>query len=107
MAVTELHYATSTNRVRIPDDRTPRDQEVIDRAALAHLDFNPVHTNIEWNKRAQSSAPEDGGTHADHVHDGLADRPALAATPVPRSSGCSRSWSSRLRSAGWCAARDT
>lgn len=29
------------------------DQEIIDRAALAHLDFNPVHTNIEWAARAQ------------------------------------------------------
>jgi acyl dehydratase len=28
-------------------------QEVIDRAALAHLDFNPVHTNLEWSERAQ------------------------------------------------------
>lgn len=28
-------------------------QQVIDRAALAHLDFNPVHTNIEWSARAQ------------------------------------------------------
>lgn len=28
-------------------------QEIIDVAALAHLDFNPVHTNIEWSERAQ------------------------------------------------------
>jgi len=28
-------------------------QQVIDVAALAHLDFNPVHTNIPWAARAQ------------------------------------------------------
>ena len=28
-------------------------QDVIDLAAVAHLDFNPVHTNIAWNERAQ------------------------------------------------------
>lgn len=28
-------------------------QPVIDEAALAHLDFNPVHTNIRWSQRAQ------------------------------------------------------
>lgn len=29
------------------------DQQVIDVAALAHLDFNPVHTNVPWAERAQ------------------------------------------------------
>ena len=28
-------------------------QDVIDVAALAHLDFNPVHTDIDWAERAQ------------------------------------------------------
>jgi acyl dehydratase len=28
-------------------------QEVIDVAALAHLDFNPVHTAVDWAERAQ------------------------------------------------------
>lgn len=28
-------------------------QDVIDKAALAHLDFNPVHTNIDWAARAR------------------------------------------------------
>src|SRR3989304_3559358 len=28
-------------------------EDVIDRYAVASLDYNPVHTNIEWCKRAQ------------------------------------------------------
>lgn len=28
-------------------------QEVIDHAAVAHLDLNPVHTNLGWAERAQ------------------------------------------------------
>ena len=28
-------------------------QDVIDVAALAHLDFNPVHTDVPWAARAQ------------------------------------------------------
>ena len=38
-------------------------QEVIDRAALAHLDFNPVHTDIEWSARAQRFGTEKTVAH--------------------------------------------
>jgi len=81
-------------------------QESSDRAALAHLDFNRCTTNIEWNKRARSSAPEDGGPrHADHVHDGsLIDRHwRHAGASVIR---CSRAGQA-VEVGGWCAARDT
>ena len=53
MAVTELHYGDIEIGYEFPTIEHHVTQEVIDRAALAHLDFNPVHTNIEWNKRAQ------------------------------------------------------
>lgn len=53
MPTTALSYTS----IRIGDEFPPIEhtltQEVIDRAALAHLDFNPVHTDIEWCKRAQ------------------------------------------------------
>ena len=56
-------------------------QEVIDQAALAHLDFNPVHTNIPWNEQRPGLRHDrDGGArHVHHVPDGLGDRPGLAA----------------------------
>ncbi len=51
--LTELHYGELTLEQAFPEIEHEVSQEVIDRAALAHLDFNPVHTNIEWNTRAQ------------------------------------------------------
>lgn len=36
-----------------PEIAVEVDQRVIDLAALAHLDFNPVHINIPWAERAQ------------------------------------------------------
>lgn len=38
---------------RLPEITQEITQELIDKAALAHLDFNPVHTNIPWCERAQ------------------------------------------------------
>ena len=48
-----LHYADLKLGQEFPPVEHQATQEVIDQAALAHLDFNPVHTNIPWNERAQ------------------------------------------------------
>ena len=55
MSVTraELHFVDLRIGEELPPVEHAVTQEVIDRAALAHLDFNPVHTNIEWCRRAQ------------------------------------------------------
>lgn len=53
MTVSDLHYRDLTLEQAFPEIEHEVSQEVIDRAALAHLDFNPVHTNIDWNTRAQ------------------------------------------------------
>ena len=51
--MSSLHFSDLELGQRLPAVRHEVTQEVIDRAALAHLDFNPVHTDIEWNQRAQ------------------------------------------------------
>jgi acyl dehydratase len=62
MAVKELHYGDLTLEEGFPEIEHEVSQEVIDRAAMAHLDFNPVHTNIDWNTRAQVfGMPETAG----------------------------------------------
>src|ERR1700761_9340645 len=48
-----LHYADLKLGHQFLPVEHQATQEVIDQAALAHLDFNPVHTNIGWNERAQ------------------------------------------------------
>ncbi|HEX3751700.1 MAG TPA: MaoC family dehydratase [Streptosporangiaceae bacterium] len=48
-----LHYADLTLGFQFLPVEHQATQEVIDQAALAHLDFNPVHTNLPWNERAQ------------------------------------------------------
>jgi acyl dehydratase len=48
-----LHYTDLKLGQEFPPVEHQATQEVIDQAALAHLDFNPVHTNIGWNERAQ------------------------------------------------------
>lgn len=53
MSSTALRYQDLTLDQEFPPVEHQVTQEVIDRAALAHLDFNPVHTNVEWNTRAQ------------------------------------------------------
>ncbi len=37
---------------RLPEIVQEIDQPLIDKAAIAHLDFNPVHTGIDWCERA-------------------------------------------------------
>lgn len=49
----ELHFADLTLGQEFPTVEHQATQDVIDRAAVAHLDFNPVHTNLGWNERAQ------------------------------------------------------
>jgi acyl dehydratase len=49
----QLHYADLTLGQEFPPVEHQVTQDVIDLAAVAHLDFNPVHTNIPWNERAQ------------------------------------------------------
>lgn len=49
----QLHFMDLELGAHLPGIEHQVTQEVIDRAAVAHLDFNPVHTNIEWNERAQ------------------------------------------------------
>jgi len=48
-----LHYADLKLGHQFLPVEHQATQEVIDQAALAHLDFNPVHTNLPWNERAQ------------------------------------------------------
>lgn len=48
-----LHFADLELGQRLPTVTHEVTQEVIDRAAVAHLDFNPVHTNLGWAERAQ------------------------------------------------------
>jgi acyl dehydratase len=48
-----LRFADLTLGQQLPTLEHEVTQEVIDRAAVAHLDFNPVHTNLEWNQRAR------------------------------------------------------
>lgn len=48
-----LHYADIELGQELPPVEHEVTQEVIDRAAVAHLDLNPVHTNIGWAERAQ------------------------------------------------------
>lgn len=51
--MSSLHFSD----LKIGDTLPPREntitQETIDKTALAHFDFNPLHTNIEWAKRAR------------------------------------------------------
>jgi acyl dehydratase len=48
-----LRYQDLSLGQQLPPVEHQVTQEVIDRAALAHLDFNPVHTDVEWSERAQ------------------------------------------------------
>lgn len=58
-----LHFADLQLDQQLPPVEHEVTQEVIDRAALAHLDFNPVHTDIEWNRRARVFGIEEPVAH--------------------------------------------
>ena len=51
--MTDLRFADLELGHELPPVEHDVDREVIDRAAVAHLDFNPVHTNVGWAERAQ------------------------------------------------------
>ena len=48
-----LSFASIVVGQQLPPIEVEVTQQVIDRAALTHLDFNPVHTAVEWCIRAQ------------------------------------------------------
>lgn len=52
-SVDRLSFADLRLGYELPPVEAQVTQDVIDLAAVAHLDFNPVHTNIPWNERAQ------------------------------------------------------
>ena len=49
----ELHFSELELGHELPPVEHEVTQETIDRAALAHLDFNPVHTDLAWAEGAQ------------------------------------------------------
>jgi len=51
--MTELHFADVQINDVLPPLQVHVTQDVIDHAALGHLDLNPVHTNVDWSARAQ------------------------------------------------------
>jgi len=61
--MTELHFADIQLGDALPPIESTITQEVIDRAALAHLDFNPVHTNTAWAARARVFGTEKTVAH--------------------------------------------
>jgi acyl dehydratase len=48
-----LHFSDLEVGFRLPPVIQEVTQEVIDRNAVASLDYNPVHTDVEWCQRAQ------------------------------------------------------
>jgi acyl dehydratase len=49
----DLHFADLDLGQRLPPVEHEVTQAVIDQNAVAHLDFNPVHTDLGWAERAQ------------------------------------------------------
>jgi acyl dehydratase len=58
-----LHYADLKLGHQFLPVEHQATQEVIDQAARAHLDFNPVHTNLPWNERAQVFGMKEPAAH--------------------------------------------
>jgi 3-hydroxybutyryl-CoA dehydratase len=48
-----LHFSDLQLGFRLPPVIQEVTQEVIDRNAAASLDYNPVHTDVEWCRRAR------------------------------------------------------
>lgn len=48
-----LHFDDLELGQQLPPVEHEVTQAVIDHAAVAHLDFNPVHTDLDWTARAQ------------------------------------------------------
>lgn len=51
--MTELRFSELRVGDTLPTVQHSVSQDTIDRCAVAHLDYNPVHTDVEWCKKAQ------------------------------------------------------
>ncbi len=51
--MTDLHFSELRVNDTLPTVEHLVSQDTIDRCAVAHLDYNPVHTDVEWCKTAQ------------------------------------------------------
>jgi acyl dehydratase len=51
--MTDLHFSELRINDTLPTVEHAVSQDTIDLCAVAHLDFNPVHTDAEWCRTAQ------------------------------------------------------
>jgi acyl dehydratase len=51
--MSDLYFEDLRLGDKLPAFETTITQEIIDKTALAHFDFNPLHTKPEWASRAQ------------------------------------------------------
>ena len=51
--MTDITFSSVNVGDELPEIAHVVSQQVIDRYAVASLDYNPVHTNIEWSERAR------------------------------------------------------
>jgi acyl dehydratase len=51
--MTDLHFSELRINDSLPTVSHAINQDTIDLCAVAHLDYNPVHTDVEWCKTAQ------------------------------------------------------
>jgi len=51
--MSDLYFEDLRIGDKLPPFETTITQEIIDKTALAHFDFNPLHTKPEWASRAQ------------------------------------------------------
>jgi 3-hydroxybutyryl-CoA dehydratase len=58
-----LHFSDLQLGFRLPPVIQEVTQEVIDRNAAASLDYNPVHTDVEWCRRARVFGTEETVGH--------------------------------------------
>jgi acyl dehydratase len=56
--MTDLHFSELKIGDELPEVLHAVSQDTIDRCAVAHLDYNPLHTDIEWCKAAQVLSPK-------------------------------------------------
>ena len=56
--MTDLHFSELRVNDTLPTVEHVVSQDTIDRCAVAHLDYNPVHTDVEWCKTAQVLSPK-------------------------------------------------
>ena len=56
--MTDLHFSELQIADTLPQVQHAVTQDTIDRCAVAHLDYNPLHTDIEWCKTAKVLSPK-------------------------------------------------